>query len=121
MSAYIAENFLVCKNDKSISILKKWLRFQVISSDITDDSHLVYNILISHAHISFSCQTTVKQTVKNDISMFDLSWQKKTKKVLKYGTWMIQQMENMCIWDKFKRISFWIFHKLLRSKLLIMD
>lgn len=100
--------------------MKEWLRFQVISSDITDDSHLVYNILISHAHISFSCQTTVKQTVKNDISMFDLSWQKKTKKVLKYGTWMIQQMENMCIWDKFKRISFLIFHKLLRSKLLIM-
>lgn len=60
--------------------MEEWLRFQVISSDITDDSHLVYNILISHAHISFSCQTTVKQTVKNDISMFDLSWQKKTKK-----------------------------------------
>lgn len=59
--------------------MKEWLPFHCISSDITDDSHLVYNILISHAHISFSCQTTVKQTVKNDISMFDLSWQKEKK------------------------------------------
>lgn len=107
MSAFVVKNFLVCKNDKSISILKEWLRFHGISSDITDDSHLVYNILISHAHISFSCQTTVKQTVKNDISMFALILTKGGKNLYKYGCpWLIQKMENMCIWDKLKRISF---------------
>lgn len=121
VSIYIVENFLVCKNDKSISILKEWLRFQVISSDITDDSHLVYNILISHAHISFSCQTTVKQTVKNYISMFDLSWQKKWEK--KFWNMVVHEWYSkwkICVWDKFKKISFWIFLKLFRSKLLIM-